>query len=68
MIDFERTQRGLAALVCATLALAAAPGLASAALTFAPAANFAANAGPASVAVGDFNGDGRLDLAVANLI
>ncbi len=34
--------------------------------SFAPAAHFAAGAFPAPVAVGDFNADGRPDLAVAN--
>src|SRR5687768_5319202 len=34
--------------------------------TFQARRNFAAGTGPASVAGGDFNGDGRLDLAVAN--
>jgi len=35
--------------------------------TFRPAAhNFAAGKNPFSIAVGDFNGDGRVDLAVAN--
>ena len=34
--------------------------------TPAPAADFPAGTNPTSVAVGDFDGDGRLDLAVAN--
>ncbi len=34
--------------------------------TFAPQQAFATGSSPRSVAVGDFNGDGRLDLAVAN--
>ena len=34
--------------------------------TFQNAVNFAAGFGPHAVAVGDFNGDGRQDLATAN--
>jgi FG-GAP-like repeat len=34
--------------------------------TFVAATNFAAGISPVSVAIGDFNGDGRQDLAVAN--
>jgi len=34
--------------------------------TFQPAQNYPAGTSPSSVAVGDFNGDGRLDLVVAN--
>ena len=48
-------------------ALALAPP-AAAALSFSPATNFAAGGAPFSVATGDFDGDGRLDLAVANLV
>jgi hypothetical protein len=36
--------------------------------TFYPAASFPAGQGPRSVAVGDFNGDGHLDLAVAGYL
>src|SRR5207249_11661880 len=36
--------------------------------TFQAARNFATGRGPSSVAVGDFNGDGIADLAVANSI
>jgi len=39
---------------------------ARAAATFAPARSFATNPGPASVAVADFNGDGKLDLVTVN--
>jgi hypothetical protein len=35
--------------------------------TFLPGTNLTVGNGPAGVAVGDFNGDGRLDLAVTNL-
>src|SRR5439155_12280870 len=34
--------------------------------TFQTAVNYAAGAGPSSVAIGDFDGDGKPDLAVAN--
>src|SRR2546422_9519020 len=34
--------------------------------SFAPAANFSAGTNPHAVAIGDFNGDSKPDLAVAN--
>jgi FG-GAP-like repeat len=37
-------------------------------LSFSPAAHYSAGASPRAVAVGDFNGDGRLDLAIANTL
>ena len=59
----------LAVLVAGTLLAALLVSPAQAAtpqLSFGPAANVATGDGPASVAVGDFNGDGNPDLAVAN--
>jgi uncharacterized repeat protein (TIGR01451 family) len=37
-----------------------------AAVDFAPAKSYAVGTSPAAIAVGDFNGDGKLDIAVAN--
>ena len=34
--------------------------------TFLPAANFVTNTDPTSIVIGDFNGDGKLDVAAAN--
>ena len=57
----------LAALLLVPTALAGtALAQARAQVSFGPAANVAVGDGPASVAVGDFNGDGNPDLAVAN--
>jgi hypothetical protein len=59
----------LAALLLVPTALAGtavAQAQAQAQVSFGPAANVATGDGPASVAVGDFNGDGNPDLAVAN--
>jgi VCBS repeat-containing protein len=59
----------LAVLVALTLLAAlllATPAPAQAQVSFGPAASVAVGDGPASTAVGDFNGDGNPDLAVAN--
>jgi VCBS repeat-containing protein len=64
----------LAALMASTLLAAlflvasalAGTAVAVAQVSFGPAANVATGDGPASMAMGDFNGDGNLDLAVAN--
>ena len=56
--------RWLAAL--GLLLAATIPALAQCPLSFVAPANYAAGGGPRSVAVGDFNADGRPDLAVAN--
>ena len=50
----------------AALAAAASQAHAQCPLSFAPASNYAVGNHPLSVAVGDFNADGRPDLAVAN--
>jgi VCBS repeat-containing protein len=55
----------LAALLLVPTALAG-KAMAQAQVTFGPPANVTTGDGPASVAVGDFNGDGSPDLAVAN--
>jgi hypothetical protein len=43
-------------------------GAGSVTATFAPQQTFAVGSNPLAVAVGDFNGDGRPDLAVSNLV
>jgi hypothetical protein len=63
------TQRLFALGSLALLASALGAGLPSltwGAVTFGAKTDFATGFGPAAVAVADFNGDGRLDLAVAN--
>src|SRR5260370_2729248 len=57
------------ALVCAGMAVwngVVAVAAQAQDVSFEAARNFAAGDGPSSVGVGDFNGDSRLDLAVAN--
>ena len=58
----------VACVLCAALflTLASAPGSRAAGVTFAPASQFSAGAGATSVATGDFNRDGKPDLATAN--
>src|SRR5713101_2584118 len=43
------------------------PDAAAQTVSFGPHTDFGTGSEPRSVAVGDFNGDGKLDLAVANL-
>ena len=59
----------VAALLLAALALAPpAPAQTPPGVTFTGPTNFAVGDNPNSVAVGDFNGDGDPDLAVANAV
>ena len=59
--------RRAVALSLAPLALLLMVGAApAAAFSFAPAAHFAVGRGPAAVAIGDFNADGRPDVATAD--
>ena len=54
-------------IVAITLFLAVTPGASWAACPdFAAAVNYGVGATPYSVAIGDFNGDGKADLAAAN--
>src|SRR5205807_1525829 len=66
--DMTRNSTSLLLLVAATLFLSSAfPGPAAAqTVSFVTRVDYAVGANPSSVAVGDFNGDGRPDLAVAN--
>ena len=59
-----KAPRWLAAL--SLLLATAMPALGQCPLSFVSAGNYAAGDGPTSVALGDFNADGRPDLAVAN--
>ena len=60
-----KAPRWIAALVSLAITM---PALSQCPLSFAAAANYAAGSGTTSVAVGDFNADGRPDLAVTNSI
>ncbi|HMK48751.1 MAG TPA: VCBS repeat-containing protein, partial [Thermodesulfovibrionales bacterium] len=53
-------------LLCSVLAMLSLFSSGAFALSFEAAMNFNVGRGPSSVVTGDFNGDGRIDLAVAN--
>lgn len=59
-----KTGRGLITLCLVSIVLVS-PGFAQL-VSFAPALNSSAGSGPLGVAIGDFNEDGKLDLAVVN--
>ena len=67
-IGIRRTMRPLhfEALTLALLLLFGLPSQAHAQLSFAPAVNFTTGSTPNSIAIGDLDGDGNLDLAVTN--
>src|SRR5262249_37179728 len=60
--------RGLLIAICVLASFAAAPpkGYGQCDSSFTAATNYAGVAHPASVAIGDFNGDGKPDLAIVN--
>src|SRR4051794_17473034 len=62
----RRATRSAALLVWLSAVLGLCPGVASAVTVFAPAPSPMTGDQPQSVAIGDFNGDGIRDLAVAN--
>jgi hypothetical protein len=53
-------------LTTAVLALVHSPGTTTYAVTFGPGTSYAVGNGPSGIVAGDFNGDGKLDIAVAN--
>ena len=58
--------RSLVVLVLGFLVLVAAVAMASAQVSFANPVSYEVGTAPGAVAVGDFNGDGKMDLAVLN--
>ena len=56
----------ISALLLAALVPLAAPPMLGASVSFAPPRSYTVGAAPAAAAVADFNGDGRLDIAVVN--
>ena len=62
------TRRLRVAMIAMTLAVLAGPRTSWATCPdFAPPVSYTAGNGPRSVAIGDFNGDGKRDVVVANL-
>ena len=59
-------QRSILLGITTIVLVALVPAVASAVLTLTPHSDFAAGAKPGPVRVGDFNGDGKQDLAIAN--
>jgi len=69
--SFERSfalrakRKAVCLAMCGALALLGSP-LCVAAINFGPPASYPVGTSPVAIAVGDFNGDGKIDIAVAN--
>ena len=53
-------------MVAAAFVALQSPGTTTHAVSFGPGTRYPVGAGPSGTATGDFNGDGKLDIAVAN--